>query len=173
MGNTEEVVEEYEYDSLHKREKVLQKGYQRIKSDFRAEIDKVLLLDKNNCEKESFKIGDFLKIRVHLNASEILEEPAVQIAIFNEKGQCLLSQISKTDNFVIPPILGRLYVDFSIEEIPFNAGAYSLSAKLINGNLINTIDYHINSRRFKMESDGKIGYDGILYLNGNWAVSNE
>ena len=85
----------------------------------------------------------------------------------------MLSQISTNDKYIIPPISGEAYIDFSIEKIPFNIGVYSVSVKLINGSLINTIDYHIGSKYFQIEAGGKIGHEGKVWLNGKWGASNE
>jgi lipopolysaccharide transport system ATP-binding protein len=173
IGNVNEVIEKYEFDCLNERRKLLSGDYQRIKSADTAKINQIVLLSKDNCEKAYFKIGDFLKIRVYITAKEILEEPGIEIVIYNEKRECILNQISKMDNFILPPIFGKVYVDFSIEEIPFNVGVYPLSVKLMNGSLINSIDYHINARHITVKSGGRIGFDGRLWLNGKWEVSNE
>ena len=85
-----------------------------------------------------------------------------------------LSQpIPPVTKYIIPPISGEIYIDFSIEKIPFNIGVYSVSVKLINGSLINTIDYHIGSKHFQIEAGGKIGHEGKVWLNGKWGASNE
>jgi lipopolysaccharide transport system ATP-binding protein len=172
IGSIAEIVGMYESDCLNKRRKLLPVTYRRIKSKNKAEIVQVALLDENNQRKELFRIGDFMKIRTHITAAEVLEDPAIQIAIFNERRECMVSQISKTDNLFFPSILGHAYVDFSINKIPLNTGIYSLSLKLIDGSLINTIDYHIDVCHFTVESGNRTGYDARAYLNGKWEISN-
>jgi lipopolysaccharide transport system ATP-binding protein len=173
MGNVEEVIGKYESDCLNIRRKFLPRTYQRIKSKYKAGIVQISLLDENNHPKELFRIGDFMKIRTYISADDALEDPAIQIAIFNEKRECMVSQISKTDNCFFPSILGGANVDFSINKIPLNAGIYSLSVKLIDGSLINTIDYHIDVCYFTIESGNRTGYDARAYFNGEWKISKE
>ena len=171
FGRVEDVIREYEIDSLEKRAKSRSNGYQRIKSKYKAAINQVLLLDKNNHQKDLFRIGDSLKIRVYITAEEILKDPSIQLVIYNENKECMLNQISKTDNKIFPPIFGDAYIDFLIDKIPFNSGIYSLSAKLIDGNLINTIDYHIDVCHFKIESGNYVGFNAKTYLDGKWKMS--
>lgn len=168
FGEVEDVIRAYELASLEKRMGSLSGDYQRIKSKRKAEITQVTLLDEKNHEKDLFKIGEFLKIRVELNTEEKLKQPAIEIVIFNEKGECMANQISKTDGYVFPPLTGKAYVDFLIERIPFNQGIYSLSVKLIDGGLVDSIDYHKEICHFKIERGNKIGYDARTYLDGKW-----
>jgi len=173
IGNAFDVVEAYEADCLEKRKSLRYKDkYQRIKSRHDAGIDRILLLDKDGREKTTFKIGDFLKIRAHVVANIPLDDPSIQIAIFDEKGECILSQISKTDNIIFPAIYGKAYIDFAIPEIPFNVGLYPFSVKLMDGSLIDTVDYHVKTNYIAVESGGKSGFNGKLWINGKWKICN-
>lgn len=172
FGAVEEVIRAYEIDNLEKRKKSFSGSYQRIKSKENVEITQILLLDKDDNEKDLFKIGESLKIRVKVYAEETLKDPGIEIVIFNEKGDCMANQISKTDGYIFSSILGKTCIDFLIDKIPFNTGVYSLSVKLIDESLVNSIDYHKDACYFKVESGNKIALDAKIYLEGKWERSN-
>ena len=111
-------------------------------------------------------------MRVYITSREVLKESDINIMLFNEKKELVLCQHSKTDKGIFPPISGKAYVDFSIQEIPFAAGIYSLSVKLTEGHILNCIDYHINIKSFKVKSGSKLNYGASLYLNGKWEIFN-
>ena len=170
-GDVAKVIEDYEVDSLQRLRHQFTEGYQRIRSDDKAEIVQISLLDSSGRERECFKIGEFLRVRVGISSKKTLENPGIEFVIFDKKGECILNQTSMSDGIVIPAITGIAYVNFSIEHLPFNTGIYSLSVKLLDGNLLTSIDYHTHARYFTMESGGRVGFNGLIYLDGKWDVS--
>jgi len=171
-GDVMEVTRTYELDCMDKRTSESGQKIYKISSDKERRIKKVELYNFKYELQNVFKINEPLVIRVYVHADRVVENPGMQIAVFNEKKECMLSQVSFTDGIQFHELLGSSSIDFKIKEIPFNTGVYSVSAKFIDGNVLNSLDYHIDACQFTVDCGNRVGNEGKVCLNAEWIMEN-
>jgi ABC-type polysaccharide/polyol phosphate transport system ATPase subunit len=159
IGKTDYVIEEYyhSYDQL-KRE---------IKDGYKAMIQRVEFLNKQQKRQLSFRTGDCIICRIHYKAKDRIKKPVFGVAIHSSDGIHITGPNTRTSGFQIPYINNDGYIDFIIEKNPLLSGKYFFTAALFNYEETITYDFCEKQFMFDVEKSEPNQY-GLLKLEHRW-----
>ena len=133
-----------------------------------VEITKVQLLDAVGVEQTVFQTHAPLTVRLHYHAHEPINEPVFGIGIHHESGVWLSGPNTGFDQFAIPSLAGRGYVDYCIAALPLLNGAYRVSVAVVDATQLYTYDLHDRHYPLVVQSDHTRERYGMLTLSGTW-----
>jgi hypothetical protein len=100
-----------------------------------------------------------------------VEKPIVVFAIFDIKGQHLISNYSHLDGFFPSFGKGRTTIKVGFDYIPLSSGIYSISIILHENEVGNHMAYFQNCFSFEVKNEGTDF--GVLRYKPKWAVGRE
>jgi hypothetical protein len=95
-----------------------------------ARIVAVRLLGADGAEKEAFRTGEPLTVRVEIEADEPIDKPSVGIAFYGPDGTCFTGTNTLTSGFAIERLVGRDCVSFHLDHLPLLPAVYRIRIDL-------------------------------------------
>ncbi len=137
-------------------------------------ITQVDILDGAGVSKESFLVGETMRIRIGYRAGKRIEGPVFGLAIHRRDGLHMIGPNTKEHGPGIDLVEpGEGEVEFEIREIPFASGDYEVTVAVHDSNIHVAFDYHTRLYRFKVVSDeGKMDRGAVLDVQGNWRIES-
>lgn len=143
----------------------------------KAIITKVRFLDHNGNEKKEFAFGETFGIRVEYKTNHSIDNPQIEISIFNKKGIKICSLDTMVDDVqTVPPIGGKGKIETFLESLPLLADIYYINVHLYDSHHTSLYDYW--SGMFKTDLSFKVlpnqisatmgDYMGICHFHAKW-----
>jgi ABC-type polysaccharide/polyol phosphate transport system ATPase subunit len=134
-----------------------------------AQIREIEFLDEEAKERNVFKTGDFLRIRIHYTAHQRIEKPVFGTAFYREDGFHINGPNTKTSDYIIDYIEGKGFIDYIIPSLPLLPGVYFLTAAILDFSYLRTYDHWHRCFRFSViESDKIKERGGLIYIPSQW-----
>lgn len=106
-----------------------------------------------------------------VDSTRKVDKPIIVFAIFDIKGQHLISNYSHLEGFFPRFTIGRTTIQLRFDYLPLSSGVYSMSLILHENELGNAMVYFHNRFVFEVENEGTDF--GALHFKPQWAVESE
>lgn len=103
-------------------------------------IDKVEILNSEAEETMEFETGEPLVLRIHYEASRVVEDPVFGFGFYNQMGFMVYGTNTRLRGIDIPRVEGKGGMDFRISSLPVLDGRYYISVAVHTRD--GTINYH-------------------------------
>ena len=133
-----------------------------------AEIVQVELLDAHGTPRENFHQGDSLCVRIHYRTHQRIATPAFGLAIYRNDGVHINGPNSVMSGYPIAAIDGAGIVDYVIDELPLNPGAFELTVAIYNRDSTVAIDHHHRMYTFHVTPTSVHREEGVVHLPAAW-----
>jgi hypothetical protein len=131
-----------------------------------AEIVRVGFLDKDSKEKNVFKTGDDLLIRVYFNNNKSAKILNFGLAIFNQEGVYISGVNTFLDKIDTTKYIKNGYFDVLYHSINLGEGTYYIKSGIWGKDIGHLIDFLTKSNSFKVFKKNR--NDGIFHLEYIW-----
>ena len=133
-----------------------------------AEIVRVELLDAQGRVQERFHQGDAFCVRIHYRTHQPIPTPAFGLAIYRIDGTHINGPSSVMSGYHIDAIDGDGYVDYVVDELPLNPGAFELTVAIYNRDSTVAIDHHHRMYAFHVTPTSVHHEEGVIHLPATW-----
>jgi len=134
-----------------------------------VEIKRIEFLNKEDTPKDTFKIGDYIKIRIHYSAKKKIRKPVFGIALYREDGLHINGPNTKTSDYNIDSVEGTGFIDYVIDSIPLQPGIYFLTAAILDYACLYDYDHWHRCLTLNIIENEKIKEkDGVVHLSAEW-----
>jgi len=171
-GNTIDVLNEFKKDVLKKQKD----AFNEVRyGSMEVEIKKVEFLDKNNVNKNTFKRGELMRVKLIFETKKTIKCPDFNIAFVTRDG-VELTQASTIGHCVhIDEVNGYGEIIYSIDSLPFNIGKYWITVSCHHQYGGAAYDHHEKMYQILIEDgtiNGKIRERfGLVYIPSHWDIS--
>ena len=175
VGSPEDAINEYLYSLSLKRVTPGSNAAQVVDSrsskhsvaaDF--EVDRVVLLDKNLCEREVFATGEPFAARIEFTAKKKIEDPAFGVVFFNGDNEICSESVTSFDGVRIEKLEGRGSVTLKTDSLPLYSGVYRLHLTVRDGSLAPLAE--MSHAAYIKVSGGKLFSAGMFYMQHSWDI---
>ncbi len=134
-----------------------------------VEIKRIEFFNKEDTPKDTFKIGDYIKIRIHYSAKKKIRKPVFGIALYREDGLHINGPNTKTSDYNIDSVEGTGFIDYVIDSIPLQPGIYFLTAAILDYACLYDYDHWHRCLTLNIIENEKIKEkDGVVHLSAEW-----
>lgn len=134
-----------------------------------ATITKVELI-KSGIPTSLFTTNEDMKIRVHYDAPDGINDAVVGIRITHLHGMNVWGTNTKRKGTRIPHLEGKGFVDLDIPHLRLLEGTYDLTIALSDTAEVNAFDHWEKRVRFDVHQVGTFD-EGVAALDGSWSIS--
>jgi ABC-2 type transport system ATP-binding protein len=166
VGRPDQVVDDY-IDEGHAERETTDAGQTRWGSG-EAKILKVELIGPDGAPTKRVRSRDEFLLRLHIEAVERIERPVLGLMIQTADGVFVWSQHSRDGGWVPDSIHGRGVVEYRVETLPLQPGAYVIEASINDYSTIHVFDYLRSACRFDVDHGAGSETAGIVAMNGMW-----
>ena len=133
-----------------------------------ALITRVDLLDHRGRQRDRYRTGDPMTIRLHLNALQRVDEPVFGVALENADGVYVWSLHSLDNDYRPAHLSGVGTVELSIPALTFQPGTFDVSASIVDRTTLHVFDFLRHCRRFHVDLGTPRESGGIVTLSATW-----
>jgi lipopolysaccharide transport system ATP-binding protein len=134
-----------------------------------ARITRVRLIGSDGTERDSFRTGEALSVRIDYEAREPVERPAVGIAFYAGDGSCYTGTNTTTSGFQIEKLAARGSIWFDLGHLPFLPGVYRIRVDLHDQHM-GTIDSRLDAAQLRV--DGGAFGAGLFSTQHRWRLDS-
>lgn len=171
---------QYEIDSREKGENYEIRTAGDIYGENRELIERVMILDSELAERYVFITRESMRIRIYFNTQKEIINPVFVVAIYRADGSVTNQAISSKDNFIVPKIQNRGFVDVIYDPLIIGEGDYVISVGIFKevdlSSREESASYCVHDRRYllKVRQPHNIKVPlGIVNQDVKWEISNE
>ena len=139
-------------------------------------IEKVELLGglgASEAQKDVFRPGERLVVRMSYHATHLVESPAFGISLYDEQGLRINGPNSVWGGASIDAVQGRGHVDYVIDALPLLPGRYELTVAVYDRFVTHPYDHWHRMTSFVVIPDGLERQDGVVYIPCRWLHRQE
>lgn len=126
------------------------------------------ILGPSGASINQLKTGDSLRLRLHFQARENIENPVFGVAIHREDGTHITGPNTKTSGFEIPFVpAGKGFIECQFPNLNLLAGKYHLSISAFDYTCSRAFDYLDKRFSFIVEANRDNQY-GLVDLSADW-----
>lgn len=133
-----------------------------------AVITRVELLNAEGAATDTFRTGDFFRLRLYYAAPERIDAPTFGLAFYRSDGLHINGPNSVRAGYDIPYIHGMGYMDYDIDALPLNAGEYQLTAAIYNRNSTVAFDHHHRQYPLVVLPPAYWREEGVIHIPARW-----
>lgn len=174
MGNSSTIVSEYrnEFKTMIFDKNSAAKGRLRLRkpTDKLVEITAIQLLASNGEEREIFKTGEELIVRISFFAHKRIQKPVFGVAAYKSDGTCIYACNTKYDNVEIHEIEGEGFVGYRIPRLNLLSGTYLLTVGILEEKISAFYDLWEKACQFNVATH--LHDHGTFYLEHLWDIQN-
>lgn len=139
-----------------------------------VEIKRIEFLNKEDTPKDTFKIGDYIKIRIHYSAKKKIRKPVFGIALYREDGLHINGPNTKTSDYNIDSVEGTGFIDYVIDSIPLQPGIYFITVAILDYACLYDYDHWHRCLTLNIIENEKIKEkDGVVHLSAGWRLHGQ
>ena len=168
LGSSFEVVQKYNGASHHAIQRVDEDEIGDRWGTGEASITKVELT-KSGMPTSLFTTDEDMKIRVHYDAPDGINDAVVGIRITHLHGMNVWGTNTKRKGTRIPHLEGKGYVDLDIPHVPLLEGTYDLTIALSDTAEVNPYDHWEKRIRFDVHQKNTFD-EGIVQIDSTWKI---
>jgi ABC-2 type transport system ATP-binding protein len=164
-GKPVAVLEEYE-DQGHEDRVATDSGTRWGSGE--AVIERMELIGADGTNRNRFRSGEQVTIRMHYRFDEAIEKPVFGYAIESLDGVYLWAHQSRHGQYVPEKLEGRGTIDLVLPRLSLQPGTFDLTASIVDHQLTHQFDFWKHCLRFDVDHAGQIESGGYLSLGGEW-----
>lgn len=168
IGDVHRICELYEEYTLTSKKNNYEGMGQKFNYDPSVKITKVEFLDNNDKICTTFNVGDYFKLRIHLDCRRKVKNPIFSVGIFNQEGVALCFNRSHFDGYNFDQIYKKTFADFYFNKLSFVPGKYSCTILISEKFLKNNLDIHEKCYVFTVA--GKSRNQGLMNFFPKWSL---
>lgn len=135
-----------------------------------AEITDVKFIDKDGIERNSFKTGEEMTIRIYYLAHKQIEYPTFTFGIYSIDGSLHAGHTTKFDGYEIKSVNGSGIMEIVFEELCLSPGLFELSVSIADKDSLSVFDWHQKAYKLRV-MPGWRGV-GLFYHPHYWKISS-
>ena len=135
---------------------------------YQAEITRVEMINRDGGCPPYFRTGDYFRLRVHYMAHERIDQPTFGLAFYRRDGTHVNGPNSVRDGVEIPFIEGSGWVDYTVEKLPLNPGAYDLTVAIYDHDSTQAYDHQHRLYPFEVRSTDAWAEEGLVHIPADW-----
>jgi ABC-2 type transport system ATP-binding protein/lipopolysaccharide transport system ATP-binding protein len=135
-------------------------------------ITDIEFVSDEDSSKRRAVAGRPLKVRVHYDAREPVEQPVVGIAVYTENKIHITGSNSRMGDLRLGTISGRGYVEWDLGDCPLNPGTYLVRAGINDWSMSHTYDYWEHGPDLMVRPGSATMYRGIVGFPARWAAES-
>jgi ABC-2 type transport system ATP-binding protein/lipopolysaccharide transport system ATP-binding protein len=133
-------------------------------------ISKVEFLDATGAPTPVGSTGDPLTIRMHYEVHDPVTEPVFGLAFYHESGTHVSGPNSREGAVVTGTPTGEGYVDFRMDRLLLQPGAYVVSAAVVDTTMAHVYDYRDQAFALHVQPGRRAAGPGLVSLPGSWSM---
>lgn len=134
----------------------------------KARVKNVEFLDVSGAPQRTFRVGQPMKIRVHIEADDPLESPIIDIGFNSNKGYIATALQSKNCGQDLGTILPGSVVEIDVPQVFLAPGGYRISARITAEDLLEMYDWRRNDWEVVVEDT--VFQRGAFCMPATWRV---
>jgi hypothetical protein len=139
-----------------------------------ARVTDIEFLGEEMQARRTFLTNEPLIVRIHYQADTPIERPLMGMGFFQANSNAHLAGPNNNLNeYEIPVLTGKGYLDYRIERIPFLPGDYLLSTAIYDNAEVHYYDVWHHAARFTVVPGGTRERYGFIALEGRWDLKQE
>ena len=173
IGNSSSIVNNYRNDfKTMINSDPIAKGCQGIRRSTGklVEITGIQLLASNGEEREVFKTGEELIVRISLFAHKRIQKPVFGVAIYKSDGTYIYACNTKYDNIEVPDLEDEGFITHTIPRLNLLSGTYLLTVGILEEKISAFYDLWEKACQFNVVTH--LHDHGMFYLEHLWDVQN-
>lgn len=174
IGNSSAIVSEYRNDfktMIFNKDSAAKDPLSLKKStDKLVEITAIQLLASNGEEREVFKTGEELIVRISFFAHKRIQKPVFGVATYKSDGTYIYACNTKYDNVKVPELEGEGFIKYRIPRLNLLSGTYSLTVGILEEKISAFHDIWEKACQFNVVTH--LHDHGMFYLEHLWDVQN-
>lgn len=136
-----------------------------------AEIRDVEFLDEYGVPQKGFRVGQPMKIRVHLIPSQEIHDPVLDIGFNSNHGYVACSLNSKFESRHLNELDRPTIVEIYLPRVSLAPGGYRVTALLTAADTLNIYDWRRNNWGITIEHDSYVR--GAMWMESEWRILKE
>lgn len=136
-----------------------------------AEIRDVEFLDTHGVPQKSFRVGQAMKIRVHLIPHQEVHDPALDIGFNSNLGYVACSLSSRFGGHHLEKLDRPTVVEIYLPRLNLAPGGYRVTAILTAYDTLNIYDWRRNHWGIAIEHDSYVR--GAMWMESEWRILEE
>ncbi|MGH9086442.1 MAG: ABC transporter ATP-binding protein [Acidimicrobiales bacterium] len=109
-----------------------------------------------------------LTVRLHLTASELIDDPVLGIAFHHDSGAYMSGWNTRLDGLALGKVVGDLVVDFVIPELVLQAGTYRVTATAYDARILHAFDVQDQMHVLHVQTGPHPQVHGLVDLQGSF-----
>jgi lipopolysaccharide transport system ATP-binding protein len=172
VGDIRDVVDAYLHD-VNLREAASETGEVGTDESTRRgsgeiQIDRIEYLDESGEVRPLLKAGEPCSVRLHYHSNSYLKDIVFGIGFFSESGVNVAGPNSGYGERAFTVAAGRGFVDFSVDTLPLQPGAYLVSTAVVDRG--HTFDHLDRAFQLRVRADNATTEPGLVRLPGSWQL---
>ena len=140
----------------------------QVPADSPLRITAVRLVDREGCERPTFRMGEDLIVCVEYEARARIERPQVSVS-FNSSDWTVYTGVdTRNEGFVIPFAEGRGAVELEVPQLGLGPGLYEVNVGIWDETLTAPYDWRWGIRRFVVDTHRPL-FAGRFVLPHRWS----
>jgi len=132
-------------------------------------ITRIESLDRQDKQRDSFRTGEAMTIRIHYHTDQRIEKPVFGTAFYRDDGLHINGPNTRTSGYIIDRIQGDGFIDYIIPSLPLLPGVYHLTAAIVDFFYLQTYDHWHRCFRFSViESERIKERNGVVFIPSEW-----
>ena len=136
-----------------------------------ARVTDIEFMGEEMQARRVFLTNEPLIVRVHYQADTPIEKPLMGLGFFQADSSAHLAGPNNSLNqYEIPVMFGKGYLDYRIEKLPLLPGDYLLSTAIYDNAEVHPFDVWHHAARFTVVPGGTRERYGLIALEGSWGL---
>jgi ABC-2 type transport system ATP-binding protein/lipopolysaccharide transport system ATP-binding protein len=135
-------------------------------------ISKLEFLDASGTASPIGTTGEALTIRMHYDVHDPVDEPVFGLAFHHESGTHVSGPNSREGGVMTGTPTGAGHVDFQMDRLLLQPGAYVVSAAVVDTTMAHVYDYRDQAFALHVQPGHGAAGAGVVDLPGTWSMSS-
>lgn len=135
-------------------------------------INKVIMQDQRNKEKERFQFGETFSVNIHYSIKERISGIVAGVAIYDKQNNYICGLNTKLDSFPLPTEPGDYNLVLHYDEMKLLPGTYFLDIGFFESSAVVILDYKSRFKMFNVHS-GEYFAEGLTFIEHTWSLMED
>jgi lipopolysaccharide transport system ATP-binding protein len=144
----------------------------RVAEESPARITSAVIYDGESHQKDTFRVGEIISVKVDFETKEKIESPIFWVGIIRADEVLCCSSNTKEENCLVDSIYGKGAININFGKLNLGPGIYMINISAWDREGIHP--YFRQKLVFKIETEGLKEHDGEVFLpKVQWTINNK
>lgn len=171
-GDTREIIDAYKKEALLDPDQQTSWDHKVRYGTRQIVIKKVEFLDRDGNKKDTFKHGEYFKVKASFHARQTVVAPEFSVGFWTRGDSCFIFASTRDHAFDTSTVHGDGEYQYTVESLPIHAGRYFVSVGVWDSTGHVAFDQHEKLYDLNIEEDALAmdipGGPGLLDMPGRW-----